>query len=377
MVHPILRCIGFTVLTVGLIIALFCRESNISSYKDGLQNIIHGQQAPVRATFVSVIEENDLWPIVDSIKQVQDRFNNKFNYDWVFLSRTELSEEFKSQTSSAITGNTKFGLIPERYSDYPEWINSDDAKDAFRAMNENSLIPGDSASIRFDNRYKTGFLHKHDLLLDYEYYWRVDPSIKIHCDIDYDVFQFMKNNDKKFGFAISLHEYQVFVKTLWDTTNAFMKENPQYTHENNMMKFISDDNGDTYNLCYFWSNFEIASLDFWRDEAYSKYFDHLDKAGGFFFERWSEGPIHSLAVSLLLDKSQVHIFQDVGYYHVPFTTCPIDSQFRTEHKCSCDPKSDFTFRGFSCGKKYFEANDLEKPVDWEAYTDRPFEGTAH
>jgi hypothetical protein len=33
-----------------------------------------------------------------------------------------------------------------------------------------------------------------------------------------------------------------------------------------------------------WSNFEIADMDFWRTEAYSAYFDYLDKQGGFYYE---------------------------------------------------------------------------------------------
>lgn len=33
-----------------------------------------------------------------------------------------------------------------------------------------------------------------------------------------------------------------------------------------------------------WSNFEIADMDFWRGEAYSKFFDHLDSTGGFYYE---------------------------------------------------------------------------------------------
>lgn len=31
---------------------------------------------------------------------------------------------------------------------------------------------------------------------------------------------------------------------------------------------------------------QIASLDFWRSDAYRAYFDFLDQAGGFFYERW-------------------------------------------------------------------------------------------
>jgi hypothetical protein len=33
-----------------------------------------------------------------------------------------------------------------------------------------------------------------------------------------------------------------------------------------------------------WSNFEIADMEFWRSDAYSAYFDHLDSKGGFYYE---------------------------------------------------------------------------------------------
>jgi alpha 1,2-mannosyltransferase len=33
-----------------------------------------------------------------------------------------------------------------------------------------------------------------------------------------------------------------------------------------------------------YNNFEIADMDFWRGEAYSAFFDHLDREGGFYFE---------------------------------------------------------------------------------------------
>jgi hypothetical protein len=66
------------------------------------------------------------------------------------------------------------------------------------------------------------------------------------------------------------------------------------------MGFLSDDGGENYNACHcayryrpieilvhlilVWSNFEIGDLDFWRGEAYSKYFEYLDSKGGFYYE---------------------------------------------------------------------------------------------
>lgn len=71
-------------------------------------------------------------------------------------------------------------------------------------------------------------------------------------------------------------------------------------------------------LQHFWSNFEIASLDLWRSDAYRAYFDHLDKSGGFFYERWGDAPVHSIGAALFLKKSEIHFFQPIGYWHNPF-----------------------------------------------------------
>ena len=42
-----------------------------------------------------------------------------------------------------------------------------------------------------------------------------------------------------------------------------------------------------------WSNFEIANMDFWRGEAYSKFFEYLDETGGFYYDVCT--PVHILS----------------------------------------------------------------------------------
>jgi alpha 1,2-mannosyltransferase len=56
-----------------------------------------------------------------------------------------------------------------------------------------------------------------------------------------------------------------------------------------------------YNRCHFWSNFEIGSLDFLRSDAYTKYFEHLDKSGGFSYERWGGASFLSFSCREELD----------------------------------------------------------------------------
>ena len=48
--------------------------------------------------------------------------------------------------------------------------------------------------------------------------------------------------------------------------------------------------GETYNMCHFWSNFEIARLDWFRSKEYNDFFDMMDRSGGFWMERVGRGP---------------------------------------------------------------------------------------
>jgi alpha 1,2-mannosyltransferase len=49
------------------------------------------------------------------------------------------------------------------------------------------------------SRFQSGFFFRHPLLDAYDYYWRIEPDVDYHCDIDYDVFRYMKDNNKKYG----------------------------------------------------------------------------------------------------------------------------------------------------------------------------------
>ena len=46
-----------------------------------------------------------------------------------------------------------------------------------------------------------------------------------------------------------------------------------------------DTNGNLWNLCHFFNNFEIADMDFYRSKAYRTLFEYLDNDGGFYYER--------------------------------------------------------------------------------------------
>lgn len=205
----------------------------------------------MNATFVTLARNSDVWDIARSIRQVEDRFNRKYNYDWVFLNDNDFDDTFKKVTTSLVSGQTKYGRIPKDHWSFPDWIDEDRAAKVREEMKEKKIIYGDSISYRHMCRYESGFFFRHPLMLDYEWYWRVEPSIELYCDINYDTFKFMADNNKKYSFTLSLYEYVETIPTLWDTVKNFTKNFPEHIARDNSMAFLSDDGGVNYNHCHF------------------------------------------------------------------------------------------------------------------------------
>ncbi|USW57024.1 Putative glycosyl transferase, family 15, nucleotide-diphospho-sugar transferase [Septoria linicola] len=319
----------------------------------------------MNATFVTLARNGDVWEISRSIRQVEDRFNHAYNYDWVFLNDAEFDDTFKKVTTALTSGRARYGKIDKEHWGFPEWIDQDKAKKVREDMHERKIIYGDSISYRHMCRYESGFFFRHPLMLEYEWYWRVEPSIELYCDIAYDPFKFMAEKKKKYSFVLSLYEYVETIPTLWDSVKKFMQQHPEHIETDNAMEWLSDDGGNTYNHCHFWSNFEIGNLNWLRSPAYIDYFTSLDKDGGFFYERWGDAPVHSIAAALMLKKEEIHFFNDIAYYHVPFTHCPTSEQDRIDLKCHCNPKDNFDWNGYSCTKRWYDVNKMPLPQGYE------------
>lgn len=333
----------------------------ISYSEDGIPSSYDPNYVKQKATFVSLARNSDVWSIASSIQGVEDRFNHRYHYDWVFFNDEEFSEEFINVTKRLISGKVFYEVIPKKHWSYPSWVDQDLAKAGRDKLVSENIIYGGSESYRHMCRFESGFFWQQPIMDKYKYYWRVEPDTKLFCDIDNDLFKEMADNKYKYGFAISMLEFEKTIPTLWQHTKKFISDNPSYVAKDNLEKFITTNDGETYNLCHFWSNFEIADLDFWRSQAYRDYFDYLDSTGGFFYERWGDAPIHSIAASLFLKKSEIHYFGQVGYFHPPFTNCPSDKAVHAKGNCVCNPADTFTWQGYSCTGHYFNVQGLKRP----------------
>ncbi|KIY72245.1 glycosyltransferase family 15 protein [Cylindrobasidium torrendii FP15055 ss-10] len=306
------------------------------------------------ATFVMLARNSDLEGALSAIRSIQDRFNMRHGYPFVFLNDHEFTDEFKRRMSVLTGFNTHFGVIPKEHWVQPDWIDEKKAEEGRRKLSQMRVkYSGATNCARYRNmcRFNSGFFFRHELLQPYRYYWRIEPNVRFHCDIHEDPFAFVEANKKVYGFTITAKEIKASIPTLWSTVQDFTQKNPQYIAKDNAERFIST-NGVTYNGCHFWSNFEIADMDFWRSESYTAFFEHLDRTGGFYYERWGDAPVHSIAAALFLPRDQIHFFEEIGYQHDDWAHCPRDEDMWVRGRCTCDRTRSFDYADGSCTSQW-------------------------
>ena len=251
--------------------------------------------------------------MLSSVKDLERTFNHKFNYPWTFLNDEPFTEEFKKAMRAATKAEVRFDVVPKEHWDVPNWINDDLYKESVQVLKEEGVQYMDKRSYHQMCRWNSGMFYKHPLLENVKWYWRVEPHVKFFCHVDYDVFRYMEDHNKTYGFTINLYDDPHSIGGLWPETMKFLADHKGYVHDNSAIKWLQDESrpdhwekAHGYSTCHFWSNFEIADMSFWRSKVYEDYFNHLDRAGGFFYERWGDAPVHSIALGLFEDSSKIH-----------------------------------------------------------------------
>lgn len=146
----------------------------------------------------------------------------------------------------------------------------------------------------------------------------------------------MEKYNKQYGFVVTLLELRETIPNLWKSVEDYAKSRRiDISSESSQLLFpyFRDKKTGDFNLCHFWSNFEIASLNLWRSPQYRDFFNYLDQTGNFFYERWGDAPVHSLAAGLFLTTDQIHYFEDIGYQHDLYRHCPSKA---SNLSCRCD-----------------------------------------
>jgi alpha 1,2-mannosyltransferase len=255
------------------------------------------------ATLLMLARNSDLDNAVRSVRRLEDRFNRHFNYPWTFLNDVDFDENFKRRISVLTKAPVHYGVIPKEHWVQADWVDEDKASASRQKMVEENVIYGGSLPYRNMCRFNSGVrAASHSRVapgsplcssssstrfcsstagtgassaccplspfLDHTADTPRRPDVHFHCDIAFDPFLYMDDHNKTYGFTISLYEFERTIPTLWQATKGlrssarprvcaltharadFIKQNPQHVAANNAMSFLSDNGGETYNLCH-------------------------------------------------------------------------------------------------------------------------------
>ncbi|KAF2103477.1 alpha-1,2-mannosyltransferase Kre5 [Rhizodiscina lignyota] len=322
------------------------------------------------AAFVVLARNKELDGVVQSIRSIERHFNRWFHYPYVFLNDGDFNSTFKETVQNYTSAPVEFGKVNDTLWGFPDWVDPDVAKEGIAKQGDNAIMYGGMESYHHMCRFYSGMFYKHELLQKYDWYWRLEPEITYFCDITYDPFIHMERANKTYGFTIAVKELKETVPNIFRYASAFKRKNniasrgmwemflerpdeelneEELLHpkkkKNKLMqpqKVIDIDpqapepdeihedamDGEQYNMCHFWSNFEIARLDWFRSKEYNEFFEMMDRSGGFWNERWGDAPIHSLAAGVLLSPDDIHYFRDFGYRHTTIGHCPRNAPAR-------------------------------------------------
>ncbi|KAK0617597.1 glycosyltransferase family 15 protein [Immersiella caudata] len=293
------------------------------------------------ATFVMLTRNNELKPALQAIENIERQFNQWFHYHVLFLNNEAWDPEFVRALKTAVSGEATFEVLSEEEWSFPPQTNVEDARAKIKEQGDRGIYKGGLESYHHMCRFYSGNFYALEALKKYRWYWRLEPGVEYTCAITYDPFLEMARREKVYGFVVALWEVPETCPGLFRAVDDFraakkIPETPMWRAMINpswmpwpirrLRGWLGGEhrnrNGDTWNLCHYWSNFEIADLDFFRGNTYQELFRHLDRSGGFYDERWGDASVHALAVHMLLGPDQVHHFADIGYWHEPFFQCP-------------------------------------------------------
>ncbi|GAA5896261.1 hypothetical protein JCM5296_002929 [Sporobolomyces johnsonii] len=298
-----------------------------------VDKVVGGRSSPrANGTIVILVDpgSNMYRDLLFTLQNIEHRFNKRLGYPIQLLTDGNFpSESIMNRTDYITGGKAKWSLItPDQGWGPPDAITEDDLAESWKKI-------GFSLGYRNMCRFFSKFHWNHPALQPFEWIWRLDDGINFHCDLQEDPFMTMIENKKTYGYSILEWEQDFVIPTLWNSTLDFLAQNEDkhYVPEDSGIDFISSDGGKTYNHRIYYNNFEIVHRSFLESEAYTSYVDHLDRAGGFYKERWGDAPIRTIGVSLFLPKTATYDFSPVtGYSHdYPSFTCP-DKPY-----CDCNP----------------------------------------
>ncbi|KAM0321409.1 hypothetical protein ACHAQA_010125 [Verticillium albo-atrum] len=287
------------------------------------------------AAFVVLARNKELDGVVQSIKSIERHFNRWYNYPYVFLNDDDFNSTFKETVTKYTSGTVEFGKVGPEMWGFPDWIDPKVAKEGIAKQGDNAVMYGGMESYHAMCRFYSGDPFQEMIAANKTYGFTI--AVKELRETVPNIFRYASAYKRNKGLK-SKGLWEMFVEPIDEPEEDTSK--PKDLPEDVLKKGAKKDKskepevddeameGESYNMCHFWSNFEIARLSWFRSQEYEDFFQTMDRSGGFWMERWGDAPIHSLAAGALLGPADIHYFRDFGYRHTTIQHCPANAPAR-------------------------------------------------
>ncbi|KAF8992406.1 nucleotide-diphospho-sugar transferase [Cyathus striatus] len=331
------RILGFFCLVFFALAYLLFTHTSISSPL----SFVKSNPRP-NGVILMLVAPNRLIQATKALTSVEDRFNRRLKYPYVlFTSEDEapaLTDEIKAKIHYITEGRASLVCHTTKESwDVPTHLD-------MTRVNASLQNIGFRLGYRSMCRFYSGFFWRHPALAPYDWFWRLDTDIVFHCDVPYDPIQRLIESNALYGFVQVMGDADYVQPSLVSNVSHFMSQNKDLIPRDANYGFVWNDAAsverafagtartDDWNRRCMYNNFEISHRSVWESTLYTKFFEYLDKAGGFFYERWGDAPVHSFGLAMSLRKDQAFQFHDMGYQHqgLPYE-CPQELD-----RCACE-----------------------------------------
>jgi len=156
-------------------------------------------------------------------------------------------------------------------------------------------------------------------LQPYEYVWLLDTDAFLLGPLSYDPFRLMAIRNASYGYVDVNVETAEVADGLADCVEDFLRRHKHMSgsapEKPTMLDRYRRPPDRRWDGSKFYTNFQLARLDFGLSPGYRQLFNHVDASGGIFTRRWGADPFMFIAANLLLRDDQIVHFDDVPYLH--------------------------------------------------------------
>ena len=179
-------------------------------------------------------------------------------------------------------------------------------------------IPVESISFEDKCDFSLGYRHMcqfffselREYIKEYDWYMRLDDDSFINSKINYNIFEYLENNNKVYGYVAEIPEWPPVVVGV---DEFFLKIVENCKLKPYFLDRLIEDK--KYNLRNFYNNIEVVKLSYFENNEVKLLTKLVNESGNIYRWRWGDSLLRTFLLSITVDIKQIHKFNDFDYYH--------------------------------------------------------------